>query len=64
MVLAGPWGMLDLRRGFEAERMLEEAGRLAELGVDCVVSLVCGDDLGASLATVDAFGAEVAAQAR
>ena len=64
VVLAGPWGMLDLRRGFEVERMLDEAGRLAELGVDCVVSLVCGDDLGASLATVDAFGAEVAARAR
>jgi probable F420-dependent oxidoreductase len=59
VVLAGPWGMLDLRAGFEPERMRDEAGRLTELGVDWIVSLVCGDDLGASLATVDAVGAEL-----
>jgi probable F420-dependent oxidoreductase len=62
IVIAGPFGMLDVRDNFNPEKINDDLGRLDELGVDCVVSLTCGDDVQASLDTLDAFGAEVIAK--
>jgi hypothetical protein len=64
VVVAGPWGILDARGGLPTEKMLDDVGALEALGVEWVISLVCGDDLGASLDTIDALGADVVAPAR
>jgi hypothetical protein len=64
IVVAGAWPMLDLRSGRPAARYLEEVATLEALGVDWVISLVCGDDPTVSLETVQRFGEDVIAAAR
>jgi len=59
VIVAGPWGMLDCRSDVRGETLREQEAALAELGVSWTVSLVCGDDVQASLDTLEFFGAEV-----
>ncbi|WP_409330020.1 TIGR03619 family F420-dependent LLM class oxidoreductase [Trujillonella humicola] len=61
VVVTGNWPMLDVRRGWEAQRHLDDAAALTELGVDRVVVVVCGDDPGAAEDTVRRFGEDVVA---
>lgn len=61
IIATGNWPMLDVRRGWEAQRYLDEVSELGELGVDRVVIIVCGDDPAAAEDTVRRFGADVVA---
>lgn len=64
VVVAGHWPMLDVRQGWDADRRLEEVARLADLGVDWLAMLTCGDDPVAAEDSVRRFGAEVVAHCR
>ena len=64
IVVAGPWPMIDVRRGRAADVYLGEVAALEELGVDWVVGTVCGDDPGASIETLQHFGETVIAPSR
>jgi probable F420-dependent oxidoreductase len=57
--VAGIWPMLDVRKGWNAARMLDEATQLAELGVETILVLVAGDDPIATNDTVTAFAEQV-----
>lgn len=59
VVVAGTWPMLDVRKGWDADRRLEQVAQLAGLGVDWMVVLTCGDDPVAAEETVLRFGDEV-----
>ncbi|MBX6387749.1 MAG: LLM class F420-dependent oxidoreductase [Frankia sp.] len=59
VVATGNWGLLDIRKGWYAARMREEAAELGELGVDRVVLVICGDDPGAAEDTVRRLGEEL-----
>jgi probable F420-dependent oxidoreductase len=59
IVNTGIWGMLDVRRGMNAEQMRDDVGRLAAIGTDWVAFNLCGDDPDASVATLEWFAAEV-----
>jgi probable F420-dependent oxidoreductase len=59
--LAGLWPMLDLRRGWDPEAMVEAAHAAVAIGVDTVFVTVCGDDRSATDDTVAAFGEQVVA---
>jgi hypothetical protein len=59
IVVAGTWPMLDIRHGWDTDRRLEEVAELAELGVDWMAMLSCGDDPAAAEDTVRRFGEEV-----
>lgn len=62
MINTGVWGMLDVRRGLDAERMRDDIGRLQEMGVDWIAANLCGDDPDASADTIEWFGAELIAR--
>jgi hypothetical protein len=64
VVVAGSWPMLDVRKGWDADRCLEQVAELSELGVDWMVALCCGDDPAAAEETVHRFGEDVVMQAR
>lgn len=59
VAISGNWPMLDVRSGWDADRMIEQTAELAEMGVTWVVVNVIGDDAAASEDTVRRFGAEV-----
>jgi len=59
VVVSGHWPLLDVRHGWDSNRMRDEVAELNQMGVDRVVVLVCGDDPGASEDTVRRFGEEV-----
>ena len=61
IIVAGAWPMLDIRAGRSPAQYAEEIAILTELGVDWTVSSCCGDDPGASQATIEWFGSEVIA---
>ena len=58
VVVAGPWGMLDVRDGASAEQIEDYLGVHEQLGVDWTVSLVCGDDVSVCFETLEWFGSE------
>lgn len=58
-VISGNWPMLDVRKGWDAARLHDDAAGLAELGVDRIVVVVCGDDAGAAEDTVRRLGEEL-----
>jgi probable F420-dependent oxidoreductase len=62
--LGGLWPMLDIRRGWDADALLEAARRAAEVGVDTMFATVCGDDPAVANETLAAFGEQVVAAAR
>jgi probable F420-dependent oxidoreductase len=64
VIVAGNWPMLDVRKGWDADRRLEEVAALAELGVDWIAMLTCGDDPVAAEETVRRFGEDVVGPSR
>jgi probable F420-dependent oxidoreductase len=62
-VISGNWPLLDVRRGWDAARLRDEAVALAERGFDRVVVVVCGDDPGAAEDTLLRLGDELVAPA-
>jgi alkanesulfonate monooxygenase SsuD/methylene tetrahydromethanopterin reductase-like flavin-dependent oxidoreductase (luciferase family) len=60
-VLAGNWPMLDVRKGWDADRLLADVDALREIGVDRVFLTICGDDAGAAEDTVRRFAEEIVA---
>jgi probable F420-dependent oxidoreductase len=64
VVVAGTWPMLDIRKGWDVDRRLEQVAELAELGVTWMAALTCGDDAGAAEETVRRFGEEVVMKVR
>ena len=59
VVATGNWGLLDVREGWDAARLRDEAAGLAALGVDRVAMVICGDDPGAAENTVRRLGEEL-----
>ncbi len=59
VIVNGHWPKLDIRQGWDVDAYLGDVARFAELGVEWLVMLVCGDDPGASEETVRAFGEQV-----
>lgn len=59
VVVAGALPMLDVRRAWAADRYLSAVDRYEQLGVDWILSTICGDDPGAARDTLDSFGAAV-----
>ncbi len=55
----GHWPKLDIRQGWDVDAYLGDVARFAELGVEWLVMLVCGDDPDAAEETVRAFGEQV-----
>ena len=62
IVNTGIWRMLDIRAGLDAERMRDDVGRLAEVGVDWIAFNICGNDPDASIETVEWFASEIIAR--
>lgn len=62
VVVSGHWPMLDVRRGWDTARLRDDVAALAELGVDRVVVVICGDDAGAAEDTVRRLGEELVTQ--
>jgi probable F420-dependent oxidoreductase len=61
IVNSGIWRMLDIRNGLNAEQMRDDVGTLAAGGTDWVTFNVCGDDVAASIDTIQWFSDEVIA---
>lgn len=61
IIANGMWRELDIRKGLDAEPMRDEIGRLHEGGTDWAAFNACGDDLEASLDTVQWFSDEIIA---
>ena len=59
VAVSGQWPLLDVRRGWDSTRMRDQLAELAEVGVDRVMAVVCGDDPGAAEDTVRRLGEEV-----
>ncbi|HEY6785687.1 MAG TPA: TIGR03619 family F420-dependent LLM class oxidoreductase [Trebonia sp.] len=59
--LGGLWPMLDIRRGWDADALVEAARRAAGIGVDTMFATVCGDDPAVANETIAAFGEQVVA---
>jgi probable F420-dependent oxidoreductase len=59
IVNTGIWPMLDIRSHPGVERMRDDVGRLAALGVDWIACNLCGDDADISMDTVEWFGQEI-----
>lgn len=65
IINTGIWGMLDVRSNLrnesDFERMRDEVGQLASMGVEWVAFNVCGDSLNASIDSMEAFAKGVIA---
>ncbi len=61
IICTGVWGMLDVRRGLNAEQMRDEVGQLEAIGSGWIVFNLCGDDPDASIDTLEWVAAEVVA---
>jgi hypothetical protein len=59
VVATGNWGLLDVREGWDAARLRDEAAGLAALGVDRIAMIICGDDPGAAEDTVRRLGEDL-----
>jgi probable F420-dependent oxidoreductase len=57
--LGGLWPMLDIRRGWDTDAVLQAVQAAAEAGVGTVFTTVCGDDPSAAAETMTAFGEQV-----
>lgn len=58
-VLAGHWPMLDVRRGWDTERLLADVDVFQGIGVDRMFLTICGDDATAAEDTVRRLGEEL-----
>lgn len=61
--LGGLWPMLDIRRGWDADAILEAADAAAAAGVGTLFTTICGDDPAVAADTLVAFGDQVVAAA-
>jgi probable F420-dependent oxidoreductase len=59
IICNGVWPMLDVRRSPDAERMRDDVGRLTETGTDWVAFNLCGDDVAASVESIEWFAESV-----
>jgi hypothetical protein len=59
IICNGVWPMMDVRNGLNPEHMRDEIGHLTEIGTDWVVFNLCGDDVEASIETLEAVAAAV-----
>jgi probable F420-dependent oxidoreductase len=59
IICNGVWPMMDVRNGLNPEHMRDEIGRLNQIGTDWVVFNLCGDDVEASIETLEAVAAAV-----
>lgn len=59
IAVAGALPMLDVRTAWSTERYLDTVGRLEALGVDWMLSTVCGDDPQVAVETLEHFGPAV-----
>jgi probable F420-dependent oxidoreductase len=57
--LSGLWPMLDIRQGWDAEAIVEDARAAASIGVGTLFTTICGDDPSAANETLVAFGEQV-----
>ncbi|MCW2896363.1 MAG: putative dehydrogenase [Actinomycetia bacterium] len=57
--LGGLWPMLDIRRGWDADAIVEAARAAASIGVGTLFTTICGDDPPAANETLAAFGEQV-----
>jgi probable F420-dependent oxidoreductase len=57
--LSGLWPMLDIRRGWDADAIVEAARAAASIGVGTLFTTICGDDPLAANETLAAFGEQV-----
>jgi probable F420-dependent oxidoreductase len=55
----GIWSMLDIQAGLNAEKMRDDVGRLAAMGVDWIAFNICGHDPDASIDTLTWFATEI-----
>jgi hypothetical protein len=59
IVCNGIWPMLDVRRSPDADRMRDDVGRLADIGTDWVAFNLCGNDVSASIESIEWFAENV-----
>jgi alkanesulfonate monooxygenase SsuD/methylene tetrahydromethanopterin reductase-like flavin-dependent oxidoreductase (luciferase family) len=57
--LAGLWPMLDIRRGWDVDAVVDAVRAAASIGVGTVFTTICGDDPIAASDTLIAFGEQV-----
>jgi probable F420-dependent oxidoreductase len=57
--LSGLWPMLDIRRGWDLEAIIEAARAAAAIGVGTLFTTICGDDPQVANETLAAFGEQV-----
>jgi alkanesulfonate monooxygenase SsuD/methylene tetrahydromethanopterin reductase-like flavin-dependent oxidoreductase (luciferase family) len=62
--LGGLWPMLDIRRGWDADAIVEAAQAAAGIGVGTLFTTICGDDASAASETLEAFGEQVVGAVR
>jgi probable F420-dependent oxidoreductase len=62
--LSGLWPMLDIRRGWDPEAIVEVARAAASIGVGTLFTTICGDDPTAANDTLAAFGEQVVGAVR
>jgi probable F420-dependent oxidoreductase len=55
----GIWSMLDIQAGLHADKMRDDVGRLAAMGVDWIAFNICGHDPNASIDTLEWFATEI-----
>jgi probable F420-dependent oxidoreductase len=55
----GIWSMLDIQAGLNAEKMRDDVGRLANMGVDWIAFNICGHEPDASIDTLEWFASEI-----
>jgi probable F420-dependent oxidoreductase len=57
--VGGQWPLLDVRKGWDVDRYLDDAAALERLGVDTMLVMLCGDDVSAAEDTLLSFGEQV-----
>lgn len=64
IAVSGAWPMLDIRNGWDTDKVLSDVGELEALGATWIVSNAIGDDAAASEDTVRRFGDQIVQAAR
>jgi probable F420-dependent oxidoreductase len=62
--LSGLWPMLDIRRGWDVDAVVDAARAAASIGVQTLFTAICGDDPTAASDTLVAFGEQVVGAVR
>jgi len=64
IAVSGMWPILDIRNGASPAGYLDQVAELESLGVEWLISTICGDDPAAARDTLDHFGENVIAVAQ